>query len=117
MVQYNSDRMRNLEFFSLLISIIGWPMLFISLAILTWYILVLNSNNPVIPELGSLLVILFGISWNTRYNIGGIILMQPFKNYLQHTETEDDRSTAQFSFLSLFFLIFSWFVLLSIIIP
>ena len=112
MVQTDSDWLRNFEFLSLLISIIGWPIFFLSSAVLTLYILVPKSTLPIVPEFGSLLLLIFGFSWNTRYNMGGIILVQPFKNYIKHTETENDRSTGRFSIIFLFFLIFLFFALL-----
>ena len=112
MVQTDSDWLRRLEFFSLLMSIIGWPVILVSFAILSWIVLVPDSAFPVVAQFGSLLLLIFGISWDTKYNMGGIIFIRPFKNYLHNSETENDRGIARFSFLSLFCIIFILFALI-----
>ena len=117
MVQTNSDWLRNLEFLSLLISVIGWPIFFLSGAVLTWIIIVPETAFPAVAEFGCLLLLIFGFSWNTRYNGGGIMFVQPLKNYLEHKETEDNRRIGRFSFISIFFLVFLYFGLLSAIFP
>ena len=116
MGQQDSDWLRNLEFISLLISVIGWPVFFLSGAVLSWYILLPKSTFPIVVYLLTITLLIFGISWDTRYNGGGIMFVRPFKNYLHHSETENDRSIGRFSFLSLICLIFlSYGILLTII--
>ena len=45
------------------------------------------------------LIIIFGLIWNTDH-AAGVLFYQPFKHYLNHGESSDDRFNAKFSFVS-----------------
>lgn len=116
MVQRNSnDWVRKAEMLSLTINIVGWSLGFLVIAVLSWYILLPATSSPIAVELGTLLLLLFGITCNTRFNIGGLVFIPAFKNYLKQTETEQDKAIARASFLGTFGLFAVYYGILSII--
>ena len=116
MVEIDSTNwLRKLEILSLSINIFGWPSIGLFLAIVLWYILIPTSNNPYIIYLGISLILFLGITCDTRYGFVGIFFMQPFKNYLKHSETKDDEFYALASLASTFGIIVLFYGILQII--
>ena len=90
---------RRLEFVSLTITTWIFPLTFIITSLfLIFYVIPIANNASLFYSLlnYTLIVTLFllGITWNTRFGVGGVAFMLPFKNYLKHQETKDDRVKA-----------------------
>ena len=106
MVEIDSNSwLRTIEILSLLINIISWPAGFFSISILSWYFLIPLSNYPNLIYFGILIFLILGFIWDTRYGPVGIFLVQPFKNYLKHSETKDDKFYALASLAGTFCII------------
>ena len=86
---------RCLEFTSLTITTWIFPITFIIAGFFLILYVLPTTNAPVFLIYWGIFIMFFlGISWNTRFGVGGIALMNPFKNYLRHKETKDDRFIA-----------------------
>ena len=110
-----TDWLRSLELLSLSVNIIGWPVGFLSISIFSWFYWIPISSNPFIIYLLIALLLFLAISWDIRYGIGGVTVMQPFKNYLNHSEGDDDKNTALISFFGSFCILVLIYGLLQII--
>ena len=85
------------------------PLTFLILGIF-WIFYVLPAiNAPIINSFLIFVLFFEGISWNTRFGVGGRAFMTPFTHYLKHEETEKDKKLARFTFL--FFLIWPWLII------
>ena len=90
--------LRYIELCSLAISLIFWPVFFIIAGLSSW-IFAFQTSYPILIILGGLLLFFIGFFWITKYLIG-FMFYQPFKHYLNHEESADDRFNAYTSFLS-----------------
>ena len=84
---------RRLEFVSLTGLTLTIPIFLTISGILTFFYL-LPSTNPIIGYPLIFILIFMGISWNTRFGVGGRTTMTAFIHYLKNTENEGDRSFA-----------------------
>ena len=103
---------RNIELLSLIISVAGWPFLSILGGIGVLFV-AQNTFSPILAGIFGLFIILFGLLWNTNHAPGGFMFFQPFKHYLNHVESADDRFYAYTSFLSSILIILIVLILLT----
>lgn len=92
---------RRIEFVSL--SMTTWivPLTFIIFGFLLIFY-VIPTSNPVLSYSLTFLTFILGISWNTRFGVGGRLFMTSFLNYLKNKETEDDKKIARSTYLAIF---------------
>lgn len=89
-----------MEILLLITSMIGIPLICFSLSFsLIFWLIIPGKNNSLLIYFIILFCFVFGLTWNTRLNYGGIGLVSPLKNYLDHRETPSDRFYAQMSSL------------------
>ena len=107
---------RRLEILSLIISALGWPLLFIGSGIFIFFITP-QLHNPIVGYSASFLIIIVGLSWDTKYFVGGSAFVIPLSNYLNHINSKTDRNKAQFSFFSSVGVIFFIFCIIIYLLP
>ena len=100
MSDFNASKwVRRLEFVSLMIDVFGIPFLFLFLGLIG-FLIIPRISNQILGYSLMLLFIFIGIIWDTKYSVGGYAFVEPFRNYLNSYETNDDRNKARLSFLS-----------------
>ena len=98
---------RQLEFISLSLTTWIFPIIFIIMGLFLIFYVLPTSSAPLFLIYSGIFIMLFlGITWNTRYGVGGKTIMNSFKNYLKHNETKDDRF---FAIIGIFF--WPWLVI------
>ena len=107
---FTSDTRRNIELTSLFFSAIIYPAFFILGGV---GLMFFPFKNPYVTILGGFFCVIFGLVWDTRYSVGGIMIIAPLRSYLNNTESEDDCTKAKFSYA--FSLIFLFFFVVNIV--
>ncbi len=116
MVQQNSNNwLRKFEVLSLIINIIGWPVICFSLSFLSLYYWVPISNNPNLIYMLILLFLFLGIIVDSRFGPVGIYFVRPLKNYIKHSESQYDKNNALISIFGTLFIVTLFYGLLQII--
>ena len=107
--------LRKVELLSLILSIIGWPLWLFIMVILIWYIILPVTPIPWAANLGIILFLMFGITYDTRFGLGGLFFVPALRQYLKHSETKKDRRYAYYALYSSLVLIVLYYGIWSII--